>query len=129
MEKIFEATGRRKEAVAHIWLQEGTGNITVNKRHLDDYYPLESAKFNLLLPLREAGLVDKVDIKIRVKGGGISGQANATKLAIAKALILYQPEFRGRLKASGLLMRDSRVKERKKYGQPKARKNFQFSKR
>ena len=129
MNQIFEATGRRKKAIAHAWIQEGTGNITINKRDITDYYPITSNRSNLISPLQEAGLLDKIDVKIRVKGGGIFGQSDASKLAIAKALILYQPELRPQLKSSGLLRRDSRIKERKKYGQPKARKHFQFSKR
>ena len=123
------ATGRRKSAVARVWLTEGTGRVTVNRREPDEFFRREILNVVLLQPLELVDLKDKIDIFATVRGGGLSGQAGAIKHGIARALTVYNPELRGALKKIGFLTRDARIKERKKYGQPGARKRFQFSKR
>jgi len=123
------ATGRRKSAVARVWLTEGTGQVTINRRDPEEFFRREILKVVLLQPLELVDLKDKIDIFATVRGGGLSGQAGAIKHGIARALTVYNPELRGTLKKVGFLTRDARVKERKKYGQPGARKRFQFSKR
>ena len=123
------ATGKRKTAVARVWLMPGDGNITINKRHIDDYLKRETAKMVIRQPLELTETLGKYDIRVNVRGGGISGQAGAIKHGISKALLEVNPDFRPLLKKAGFLTRDSRVKERKKYGQPGARKRFQYSKR
>jgi small subunit ribosomal protein S9 len=128
-EERHYATGKRKTAVARVWLMPGDGNITINKRHIDDYLKRETAKMVIRQPLELTETLGKYDIYVNVRGGGISGQAGAIKHGISKALLEANPDFRPLLKKAGFLTRDSRVKERKKYGQPGARKRFQYSKR
>jgi small subunit ribosomal protein S9 len=128
-EERHYATGKRKTAVARVWLIPGDGNITINKRHIDDYLKRETAKMVIRQPLELTDTLGKYDIYVNVRGGGISGQAGAIKHGISKALLEANPDFRSLLKKAGFLTRDSRVKERKKYGQPGARKRFQYSKR
>ena len=128
-EERHYATGKRKTAVARVWLMPGDGNITINKRHIDDYLKRETAKMVIRQPLELTETLGRYDIYVNVRGGGISGQAGAIKHGISKALLEANPDFRPLLKKAGFLTRDSRVKERKKYGQPGARKRFQYSKR
>ncbi|MCM1364508.1 MAG: 30S ribosomal protein S9 [Faecalibacterium sp.] len=126
----FYGTGRRKSSVARVYLYpDGTGGITINRRDIDDYFSLETLKLIVRQPLHIADTLDKVDIVVTVSGGGFSGQAGAIRHGIARALILMEPEHRPALKAAGLLTRDSRMKERKKYGLKGARRAPQFSKR
>lgn len=128
-EQRFSATGKRKTAVARVWLQPGTGRMTINKRPVDDYLHRETSKMVIAQPLVLTGTFGKLDVSVNVRGGGGSGQAGAIRHGIAKALLEYNPEFREVLKRAGFITRDSRVKERKKYGQPGARARFQYSKR
>lgn len=128
-EKRYYATGKRKYAVARVYMKEGNGAILVNKRNFDDYFTRDSLKMLIRQPLEITGNSDKFDLYVNVCGGGISGQAGAIKHGIAKALLEYNIELRPILKKTGFLTRDPRIKERKKYGQPGARKRFQFSKR
>ena len=125
----YQAIGRRKTSVARVYLRPGTGKITINKRPLETYLPTEIRQKALTGPLDLTENRDKFDILVNAKGGGLTGQAEATQLGIARALIKYDEELRGPLRAAGFLTRDSRMVERKKPGQPKARKKFQFSKR
>lgn len=122
-------TGRRKKAIARIFLRSGKGQITVNGRAFEHYFVSESARAMVRQPLLAAELADKFDVLILANGGGYNGQAGAARLGIARALILFNTELRGKLKGLGLLRRDPRSHERKKYGQKGARKRFQFSKR
>jgi small subunit ribosomal protein S9 len=122
-------TGRRKRSVARVILRPGTGAIQVNKRAFENYFPTESARAMVRQPLAAAEMVDKFDILILADGGGVAGQAGAARLGIARALVEFNVELRSRLKKAGLLTRDPRKHERKKYGQKGARKRFQFSKR
>lgn len=126
-DKIF--VGRRKNAVARVILRNGTGNVKVNKREFENYFPLKTNSEDVLLPLRVTETLGKYDILANVQGGGFSGQSEAIRLGIARALVEINPEFRALFKVDSLLTRDPRMVERKKYGQPKARKRFQFSKR
>ena len=128
-EKRYYATGKRKYAIARVYMKEGDGTILVNKRNFDDYFTRDSLKMLIRQPLEITGNSDKFDLYVNVCGGGISGQAGAIKHGIAKALLEYNIELRPILKKTGFLTRDPRIKERKKYGQPGARKRFQFSKR
>jgi small subunit ribosomal protein S9 len=128
-ERGFYATGRRKESTARVWLREGTGVVTVNERPIDEYFGRETSKMILNQPLQVLEQLGKVDITVNVRGGGLSGQAGAIRHGLARALCQFNPEFRGPLKKAGFLTRDARVVERKKYGQPGARRRFQFSKR
>ena len=128
-EERYYATGRRKTSVARVWLTPGEGNVTINKQSVDDYLKRETAKMIIRQPLELTETLGKFDIYVNVRGGGISGQAGAIKHGISRALLEVNPDFRPLLKKSGFLTRDSRVKERKKYGQPGARKRFQYSKR
>jgi len=128
-EKRFYATGKRKCAVARVYMKEGTGLLTINKRNFDDYFTRDSLKMLIQQPLEITGQKDKFDFFVNVCGGGIAGQAGAIKHGISKALVEYDLVMRAALKKAGFLTRDSRIKERKKYGQPGARKRFQFSKR
>ena len=123
------ATGRRKEATARVWLKTGAGKVTVNGRTMDDYFGRETSKMVIHQPLQLVEQMGKVDITINVVGGGLSGQAGAIRHGISRALCVFNPELRPALKKAGFLTRDSRVVERKKYGQPGARRRFQFSKR
>jgi small subunit ribosomal protein S9 len=128
-EKGFYATGRRKESTARVWLKEGTGVVTINDRPIDEYFGRETSKMILHQPLQVLEQLGKVDITVNVRGGGLSGQAGAIRHGLARALCELNPEFRAPLKKAGFLTRDARVVERKKYGQPGARRRFQFSKR
>ncbi|MBI5740294.1 MAG: 30S ribosomal protein S9 [Nitrospirae bacterium] len=123
------ATGRRKTSIAQVLIKPGTGNITINKKPLHEYFPYETMKMVVQQPLSVAGVTGKYDLTIRVNGGGVSGQASAIRHGIARALVAVNSDFRGKLKKEGFLTRDPRVVERKKYGQKGARKRFQFSKR
>lgn len=123
------ATGKRKNAVARVRLQPGTGEIVINKRPLEQYFPRELQRVKILQPFHVTGTIGKFNASVNVKGGGEVGQAGAVRHGIAKALLLVDPANRPNLKKQGLLTRDSRVKERKKYGQKGARRRFQFSKR
>lgn len=128
MEEI-NTIGRRKTAVARIYLKEGSGNITINKRSLEDYFPTTVLRYIVNQPFEITHTENKFDINVVLDGGGYKGQAEALRLAISRALISYDQELRKPLKEKGLLRRDPRMVERKKPGQPKARKRFQFSKR
>lgn len=128
-ENIIYATGKRKRAVAKTWLKPGTGNITVNDRELVDYFPGEDARELLTSPLALTNTGGNYDIRIKVLGGGMMGQAGAVRHGITRALVMADPDLRDMLKKAGYLTRDSRIKERKKYGQKGARANYQFSKR
>ncbi len=129
MRRVY-ATGKRKTSVAKVWLQPGSGKITINGMSLDAWLGgLEAKKKRVLQPLHITEQITSVDITAKVRGGGISGQADAVRHGIAKALNIYDSEFRKLLKPAGLLTRDSRVVERKKYGKKKARRSPQFSKR
>ena len=125
----FIATGRRKTAVARIRMTAGSGKIDVNGKSFEDYFPTVPLQNTLLQPLQVVKLTNAYDISINTTGGGATGQAGAARLAISRALLLVDANLRGTLKAEGLLRRDPRMKERKKSGQPGARKRFQFSKR
>lgn len=128
-EKQIIGVGRRKTAVASVWLRRGTGKIVVNRREFEEYFPTEEQRGAVLAPLDLCSLLDHYDLIIRVKGGGIEAQAIAARLGISRALVEEDEDRRPTLKAEGFLTRDPRKKERKKYGQPGARKRFQFSKR
>ena len=123
------ATGKRKDAVARVWIKPGSGKVTVNGKEMDAYFARPVLQMILRQPFQVAGVEGEFDVMATVKGGGLSGQAGAVKHGISKALQLYDPSLRGALKAAGFLTRDSRVVERKKYGKRKARRSFQFSKR
>ena len=127
--EVINALGRRKAAVARVFVSEGNGQITINKRTLDQYFPSSILQFIVKQPLNKLGVAEKYDIKVNLDGGGYKGQAEALRLAIARALVKINPEDKPALKAEGFLTRDAREVERKKPGQPKARKHFQFSKR
>ena len=127
--EVINTLGRRKTAVARIYISEGKGNITVNKRDLKDYFPSTILQYIVLQPLKVLEVHEKYDIKVNLDGGGPKGQAEALRLAIARAMVEIDPEARKELKAAGFLTRDPREVERKKPGRPKARKRFQFSKR
>ena len=129
MEGVLNTIGRRKNAVARIYISEGTGQITVNKRDYKTYFPIEKLQYVINQPLNLLEVAGKYDIKANIKGGGFNGQAEALRHAITKALVEINPEDRTALKQEGFLTRDPRKKERKKPGQPSARKQFQFSKR
>jgi len=126
---LFRATGRRKTSVARVILRPGEGKIEVNGRSAESFFPSEAMRMEVQQPLVETEQSGKFDICITTRGGGVHGQAGAARLGIAKALIIFNPEFRPRLRKGGYLTRDPRAKERKKYGQKGARKRFQFSKR
>ena len=123
------ATGKRKDAVARVWIKPGSGKVVVNGKELDAYFARPVLQMILRQPFEVAGVEDQFDVQATVKGGGLSGQAGAVKHGISKALQLFEPNLRSALKAAGFLTRDSRVVERKKYGKRKARRSFQFSKR
>ena len=125
----FYATGKRKSAIARVYMKAGSGNIVVNKRNYDEYFDRPSLKMIIKQPFEITGKKDQFDLYINVNGGGVAGQAGAVKHGISKALLEYDAELRSILKKAGFLTRDARIKERKKYGQPGARKRFQFSKR
>jgi small subunit ribosomal protein S9 len=127
--EVINALGRRKAAVARVFVSEGTGQITINKRDISVYFPSPILQFIIKQPLTKLGVVEKYDIKVNLDGGGFNGQAGALRLAIARALVKINPEDKSALKVDGFMTRDPREVERKKPGQPKARKRFQFSKR
>ena len=123
------ATGKRKDAVARVWIKPGSGTVVVNGKVIKTYFARPVLQMILRQPFTVAGVEDQFDVHATVKGGGLSGQAGAVKHGISKALQIYDPSLRGALKAAGFLTRDSRVVERKKFGKRKARRSFQFSKR
>ena len=123
------ATGKRKDAVARVWVKPGSGKISVNTREFEVYFARPVLRLLIQQPLTVANRTDQYDINITVAGGGLSGQAGAVRHGVSKALTYYEPELRSALKKEGFLTRDSRVVERKKYGRAKARRSFQFSKR
>ncbi len=125
----YSNTGKRKTSIARVILKPGKGDININNVPLNKYFPSETLIMVVKQPLTTAAVTGKYDISVKVNGGGMSGQAGAIRHGIAKALVELNPDFRGKLKKEGLLTRDPRVKERKKYGQKGARKRFQFSKR
>ncbi|MBR1465765.1 MAG: 30S ribosomal protein S9 [Bacteroidaceae bacterium] len=127
--EVINALGRRKAAVARIYMKEGTGKITINKRDLADYFPSELIQFVVKQPLNLLDVAEKYDIKVNLFGGGYTGQSQALRLAIARALVKINAEDKKALRQAGFITRDSRVVERKKPGRPKARRRFQFSKR
>jgi small subunit ribosomal protein S9 len=129
MEKQKNAVGRRKEAVTRVFISKGEGKITVNDKDYKVYFPLAYLQNQVETPLKAIDAIDKFDVKINAAGGGVKGQAEAVKLGIARALLEVNPEYRPALKAAGVLKRDPRGVERKKFGHKKARKSFQFSKR
>lgn len=128
-EQKFYATGKRKTSIARVWLTPGTGKITVNRRDIDAYFGRETSKMIIRQPLELTENMGRFDIWVNVNGGGPSGQAGAIKHGITKALLEVDVALRGTLKSAGFITRDSRIKERKKYGRAGARKSFQFSKR
>ena len=123
------ATGKRKDAIARVWIKPGSGKVMVNGKEMNSYFARPVLQMILRQPFQVAGVEDQFDVNATVKGGGLSGQAGAVKHGISKALQLYEPALRGALKSAGFLTRDSRVVERKKYGKREARRSFQFSKR
>ncbi|MCD6534041.1 MAG: 30S ribosomal protein S9 [Deltaproteobacteria bacterium] len=125
----FYATGKRKAAIAKVWLSEGSGDIKVNGRSVEDYFTMDTARELVFQPLALTENNNKFDFIIRVAGGGVGGQAGAVRHGITKALMEFDPELRGLLKKAGYVTRDARIKERKKYGQRGARARYQFSKR
>lgn len=126
---VFYATGKRKDSVAKVWLAPGTGKIVINDRQMDEYFDVSLNRKSLVSPLVLTQNADAFDIKVTVMGGGQTGQAGAIRHGVSKALVLSDPDLRGILKSAGFLTRDSRTKERKKYGKKGARASFQFSKR
>ena len=129
MAEVINAIGRRKAAVARVYVQAGAGNIIINKKELAAYFPSSLLQFVVKQPLNEVGVAEQYDIKVNLKGGGYNGQAGALRLAIARALVKIDAENKAALRKAGFLTRDARIVERKKPGQPKARRRFQFSKR
>lgn len=127
--ELINAIGRRKAAVARVFVKEGNGTITINKRELDNYFPSSILQYVVKQPLNKLGVAEKYDIRVNLDGGGFKGQAEALRLAIARALVKINPDDKSALRSEGFMTRDSRVVERKKPGRPKARKRFQFSKR
>lgn len=127
--QVLNAIGRRKSAVARVYLQDGKGNITINGRDIKEYFPSELMQYVVKQPLHTLNVAGNFDINVNLDGGGVKGQAEALRLGIARALVLLNPEYKPALKAEGFMTRDPRGVERKKAGQPKARKRFQFSKR
>jgi small subunit ribosomal protein S9 len=125
----YLGTGRRKSAIARVFLRPGEGKLVVNGRSVSEYFPSEMARLMVKQPLQAVEMMDRFDVLINAHGGGVVGQAGAARLGIARALCVFNPELRGKLKSSGYLSRDPRKHERKKYGQKGARKRFQFSKR
>jgi len=127
--EVIHKIGRRKTAVARVYVSQGNGNITINKKELNNYFPTATLQYKVLQPFTLTNTTDNFDVKVNVYGGGVTGQAEAIRLAISRALCEVDAENRGSLKPEGLLTRDPRMVERKKFGQKKARKKFQFSKR
>ena len=129
MSNFYYGTGRRKKSVARVYLKDGSGKITVNKKYFDEYFKFETLKFIVKQPLNLTNNLSKFDIKVNVYGGGYTGQAGAIRHGIARALVVFDKDLKQILKKSGFITRDPRMKERKKYGLKKARKAPQFSKR
>ena len=127
--EVINAIGRRKAAVARVYVSEGKGNITINKRPLEEYFTLPTLQYIVKQPLELLGVTGQYDIKVNLVGGGFNGQAEALRLGIARALVKVNAEDKSKLRAAGFMTRDPREVERKKPGRPKARKRFQFSKR
>ena len=127
--QTINTSGRRKNAIARVYMTQGTGKVTINKRDITEYFPLPTLQYKVKQPFMLTETTDQFDIKANLDGGGITGQAEALRLAISKALIELNEELKPTLKAEGLTTRDPRMVERKKFGQKKARKKFQFSKR
>ena len=127
--EMINAIGRRKASIARVYLTKGEGNIVINGKHYKEYFPQPHVQYNVTEPFEAAEIENIYDLKINVAGGGYKGQAQAIRMAISRALVKLNEDFRGPLKSRKYLTRDSRVVERKKYGKPKARKSFQFSKR
>ncbi len=125
----FLGTGRRKESVARVFLRPGTGKFTVNKRSVEQYFPNHAWKHDATEPLKFTNLTEQVDVVVTAHGGGVGGQAGAVRMGLSRAISRFNPELRSSLRTNGFLTRDSRMKERKKYGQKGARKRFQFTKR
>ncbi|MBW2095330.1 MAG: 30S ribosomal protein S9 [Deltaproteobacteria bacterium] len=128
-QEMYYATGKRKTSVARVWLRPGNGTMIINKRPAQEYLSREADRILVEEPLKRTDMLDKFSILVNVKGGGISGQAGAIRHGISKALVTFNQDLREPLKKAGFLTRDSRMKERKKYGQPGARARFQYSKR
>lgn len=129
MAEVINATGRRKEAVARVFFYPGTGKMEINDLSLDAYFPMESQRINIRRMFDTAEILKKYDIRATVRGGGKSGQVGALRLGMARALVKVEPSLRKKLKNAGVLTRDPRMKERKKYGRKRARKRFQYTKR
>ena len=127
--EVIHKIGRRKTSVARVYMSEGKGNITVNKKSYSDFFSTATLQYKILHPFNLTDTKDKFDLSVNVKGGGVNGQAEAVRLEISRALVEFNEEFKSTLKAEGLMTRDPRMVERKKFGQKKARKKFQFSKR
>ncbi len=123
------ATGKRKTSIARVWLKPGSGVFTINHRKLEDYFPRPTLRMTLIEPFEVTETLGRYDVMVNVNGGGLAGQSDAVRHGIARALLTINPQLRPTLKKAGLLTRDSRIVERKKYGQPGARKRFQYSKR
>ena len=127
--QVFNAVGRRKAAVARVYLTAGNGKITINSRDINEYFPSPLLRYVVCQPVTELNLAESFDVKVNLYGGGTSGQAEAVRVAITRALIQYNEELKPQLRAAGFVTRDARVVERKKPGRPGARRRFQFSKR
>jgi small subunit ribosomal protein S9 len=128
-ENIYYATGKRKTAIARTWLKPGSGEITINNRPVENYFPIEATREEMIQPFKITNTLGSYDVRATVIGGGVVGQAGAVRHGITRALVSVNPDFRLTLKKAGFIKRDPRVKERKKYGQKGARARFQFSKR
>jgi small subunit ribosomal protein S9 len=128
-ENVYYATGRRKTAISRTWMKPGTGEIIINNRPVEEYFPIEATREVMIQPFKITNTLGSYDVKATVVGGGIAGQAGAVRHGITRALVSLNPDFRLTLKKAGFIKRDPRVKERKKYGQKGARARFQFSKR
>ena len=128
-ENIYYATGRRKTAIARTWIKPGSGEVTINNRPVEDYFPIEATREEMIQPFKITNTLGSYDVRATVVGGGVVGQAGAVRHGITRALVSVNPDFRLTLKKAGFIKRDPRVKERKKYGQKGARARFQFSKR
>ena len=128
-QKIFYGTGRRKESVARVFIQQGSGKVTVNGRTLEQYFPNVAWRTNAISPLKFTDMLQLVDVVATANGGGVGGQADAVRMGLARALARFNPDLRPAMRKNGFLTRDPRMKERKKYGQKGARKRFQYSKR
>jgi small subunit ribosomal protein S9 len=128
-QETIQTVGRRKRSIARVLISQGTGQWTVNGRQMDDYFPRPTHQIRVVEPLKVTGLEASVDVTVRVRGGGLTGQSDAVRMGLARALVQHDEEHRPALRERGMLTRDARQVERKKPGQPKARKRFQFSKR